>query len=475
MMTPTRLVAIGFFVLTGLFLFALGLFLIGDRRMLFRDQFEVNADFEDIAALQTGAKVRVSGMDAGEVTALVVPTRASGKFRVRMRVREDLHPLIRVDSVATIQNDGLVGNKFVQIETGTEDAASVGSGGTIASREPFDITHLLERSSDTVEAINLAVAQLRGQAEHVLATVNDVATNANEVVEKVGADAAAISAAGRRISKDTTQIVADIRAGHGTIGKLVKDDELYVRATTIARETEAAARSAREAADYARATLANLRGNQKTGDGPVQAILADLQRTLSSAREATADLEENTEALKRSFFFRRYFADRGYYDLNDLTLAEYRAVGLGQHRNAIRIWIRADVLFDPAPGAILEGAASTASAAETPEVLSMDGRRRIDGAMAEVLRYPADTPLVIEGYADEPTRDAWHRTATSRAEQVRDYLMTRYRLKPNRIGVMAIGPGTKDGPNGDAWKGIALAAWVDERVFGPVSQKTGER
>jgi hypothetical protein len=40
---------------------------------------------------------------------------------------------------------------------------------------------------------------------------------------------------------------------------------------------------------------------------------------------------------------------------------------------------------------------------------------------------------------------------------------------------MAIGPGTKDGPNGDAWKGIALAAWVDERVFGPVSQRTGQR
>jgi phospholipid/cholesterol/gamma-HCH transport system substrate-binding protein len=471
MMRPARLAAIGLFVLTGLFLFALGLFLIGDRRMLFRDQFEVNADFEDIAALQTGAKVRVSGMDAGEVTALIVPTRASGKFRVRMRVREDLHPLIRVDSVASIQTDGLVGNKYLEIGAGTDEAARVAAGGTIASREPFDIAHLLERSSDTVESINLTVTQLRGQMQHVLATVGAVATNANEVVEKVGADAAAIAAAGRRISEDTTQIVADIRAGRGTIGKLVKDDELYVRATTIARETEVAVRSAREAAEYARATLANLRGTTKDGDRPVQAMLADLQRTLSSAREATADLEENTEALKRSFFFRGYFADRGYYDLNDLTLAEYRAVGLGQHRGAIRIWLRAEMLFEPAPGA----AAGTASAAEMREVLSVEGRRRLDGAMAEVLRYPADTPLVIEGYAHEPRRDAWHLTATGRAEQVRDYLMTRYRLKPNRVGVIAVGPGTKDGVSGDSWNGIALAAWVDERVFSPASRTTSQR
>ena len=474
MMKPARLAAIGLFVLAGLFLFALGLFLIGDRRMLFRDQFEVNADFADVAALQTGAKVRVSGMDAGEVTALVVPTKPSGKFRVRMRVREDLHPLIRVDSVASIQNDGLVGNKYMAIGAGTEQAARVAAGGTIASREPFDIAHLLERSSDTVESINLTVAQLRGQMQHVLTTVGEVATNANEVVEKVGADAAAIAAAGRRISEDTTRIVADIRGGRGTIGKLVKDDELYVRATTIARETEVAVRSAREAAESARATLANLRGNAKDGDGPVQAMLADLQRTLSSAREATADLEENTEALKRSFFFRRYFADRGYYDLNDLTLAEYRAVGLGQHRGAIRIWIRGEVLFEPTPDAM--GAASAAStAADTREVLSVEGRRRLDGAMAEVLRYPSDTPLVVEGYADEPRRDVWHRTATSRAEQVRDYLMTRYRLKPNRVGVIAVGPGTKDGVNGDSWKGVALAAWVDERIFRPASRTTSQR
>ena len=53
-----------------------------------------------------------------------------------MRVREDLHPLIRVDSVATIQTDGLVGNKFVQIDAGTDQAAIVPAAGTMQSREP---------------------------------------------------------------------------------------------------------------------------------------------------------------------------------------------------------------------------------------------------------------------------------------------------------------------------------------------------
>ena len=95
--------------------------------------------------------------------------------------------------------------------------------------------------------------------------------------------------------------------------------------------------------------------------------------------------------------------------------------------------------------------------------------------MADVIRYPPDTPLVIEGYADEPRRDAQHRTASSRAEQVRDYLATRYRLKQSRVGVLVAGRDAKASPDGDTWTGIALAAWVDTRVFGEASGQPGQR
>src|SRR5687768_1303750 len=114
-MPKNRLAAVGVFVIGGLLLFAAGLFLIGDRRMLFADTLRVYAEFKQVAALDNGAKVRVAGVDAGEVEEIIVPAGPSDRFRVRMRVRADLRPLIRVDSVASIQNDGLVGNKFVQI------------------------------------------------------------------------------------------------------------------------------------------------------------------------------------------------------------------------------------------------------------------------------------------------------------------------------------------------------------------------
>ena len=132
-------------------LFAVGLFLIGDRRMLFSDTFEVYAEFKQIAGARErrqGAR-RGHGRRRGRGDQRARRARP-GRFRVQMRVREDLHPLIRIDSVASIQNDGLVGNKFVQIETGTEAAPQVPDQGTIQSREPFDIADLMLAMSDTI-------------------------------------------------------------------------------------------------------------------------------------------------------------------------------------------------------------------------------------------------------------------------------------------------------------------------------------
>src|SRR5919108_2136341 len=149
-MQTSRLVWVGAFVAGGGVLFGLGLFLIGDRRGLFDDSFEVYAEFAKISGLENGAVVRVAGMDAGEVSGIQVPSGPSDKFRVRVRIREDLHAIVRTDSVASIQTDGLVGNKFLQIEAGSDQAPPAPHHGTIKSREPFDIADLLQQMSDTI-------------------------------------------------------------------------------------------------------------------------------------------------------------------------------------------------------------------------------------------------------------------------------------------------------------------------------------
>jgi phospholipid/cholesterol/gamma-HCH transport system substrate-binding protein len=410
--------------------------------MLFQDSFTVYAEFEGIASLERGATVRVAGMQAGEVQEINVPTSPSGRFRVRMRVRDDLRPLLRLDSVASIQNDGLVGNKFVQIEPGSEQSSVVSDGGTIRSREPFDLADLLAKMNDTIDTVNGAVVDVQTELQDALTSISATATTAQTLMDDLGRDVVAITASGEKIASDLQAIVSGVRQGRGTVGQLMTDDTLYQRAKTIADEAEQAMTNVRRATEDAREAIAGLRGE----NGPVQGLTGDLQRALTSARDAMADLAENTEALKHNFLFRGFFNRRGYFDLDDVTPEQYRSGALETaSRKALRIWIGAGVLFE-----------RDASGAER---LSEGGRARIDSAMSEFVKYPK-SPLVVEGYAAGVTGDERYVASKTRANLVRDYIVGKFALDPNLVAIMPLGPQAKNSPDGETWNGVALAVFV---------------
>src|SRR5215216_5469527 len=179
-MNRARAVGAGAFVLVGVVLFTAVLFMIGARRMLFERRFPVYAEFARLGQLENGAVVRVSGLDAGEVSAIEIPESPEGRFRVRMEVREDLHKLVRLDSVATTQTEGLVGAVFVNISGGTEQSAVVPEKGTIKSREPFAIADLLQQASDTVALVNTTVQSLSGDAQTAVQQIAAIAQESNQ-------------------------------------------------------------------------------------------------------------------------------------------------------------------------------------------------------------------------------------------------------------------------------------------------------
>jgi phospholipid/cholesterol/gamma-HCH transport system substrate-binding protein len=443
-----RLAAVGAFVIGGLLLFAAGLFLIGDRRMLFTDTFRVYAEFKQVAALDTGAKVRVAGVDAGEVEEIRVPEGPSGRFRVRMRVRSDLRPLIRVDSIALIQNDGLVGNKFVQIQTGTEAAPAVADGGTIQSREPFDIADLMLTMSQTLATVNTMLVEVKSGVDEALGAVTATASDAQGLMKDLGGEVRTILGSADEVSRDLKVIVGNVRAGRGTVGKLVNDEALYASVRSMAADAEKAVATVRQATEDARAAIADLRGQS----GPVRGLTGDAQQTLQAAREAMADLAETTEALKRNFFFRGFFNRRGYFDLDDVSVAHYREGALAsKDRRVLRIWLDAGVLFEKDASGV--------------ERLGEGGKVRLDSAMSQFLRYPHTSPLVVEGYARDATGDARYLNSRTRAQLVRDYVLGKFKLNPNYLAVMPMGAEAADSPSGRDWNGVALALFVEKTAL----------
>jgi phospholipid/cholesterol/gamma-HCH transport system substrate-binding protein len=442
-MPGNRVVAVGIFVVCGVLLFAVGLFFIGDRRMLFNSTFDVYAEFSNIAALQNGGVVRVGGMGAGEVKEIKVPASPSGRFRVKMRVREDLHQLIRLDSVASIQNDGLVGNKFVQIEVGTDQAAIVPRGGTVRSEEPFDLAVMFKKMNATIDLVTVTITDVQKGVSDALTTISATVQGAQELINATAADLKSITASTQKVAEDLNAIVAGVRQGRGTVGKLVTDDSLFTSVKAISAQAEKVVANMRDASQQAKDAIAEFRGAK----GPVKGLSGQFQQTLSAARETLADLAENAEALKHNFLFRGFFNRRGFFDLDDVTVQQYRQGALQtKERRVLKIWIKAEYLFEKD---------------ETgQERLSETGRLRLDSAMSQFVRYPKSSPLVAEGYASAPTADERFLRGRARAQLVRAYVVAKFGNDPNYVGAMALGSEAPDSPSGTEWDGIALALFV---------------
>jgi phospholipid/cholesterol/gamma-HCH transport system substrate-binding protein len=471
-MTASRTVAVGVFVVGGFFLFALGLFWIGDRRLLFTESLELQTEFANLSGLKTGSKVMVSGMDAGEVLSIQVPPGPGRKFTVRFRVVSSFRPVLRTDSVASIQVEGLVGSKVLQVDKGTEAAAEVANGATLPSREPVEIAAVIQQSVDMIRKIDGAVDDVQARIIKTIDTVGQVGEQAQKLVVNTGNDIDEILEAGKKITKGVNGVVDDIQQGRGLAGKLLKDEKLYPRIETTMKNVETATRDMTQATGDIRKIVADVE-KRKLGDsfektaanvqqataqlkeilaeikpegGPDQrSLLADVRDTLVNAREATSDLAENMEALKRNWFFRGYFNKRGFYDLDAVSLDDYKKGKVAPKLVRDEHWLAAAELFRMEQGR---------------EVLSEEGAAKIGMALAPYLRLAPNTLLMVEGYAVEGAETERFLRSRDRAQQVRRYLIDRYGLKPNFVGAMPMGA---DSGAGQSRAGVNLVFFQEKK------------
>ena len=158
-------------------------------------------------------------------------------------------------------------------------------------------------------------------------------------------------------------------------------------------------------------------------------------------------LADNMEAMKHNFLLRGFFNRRGYFDLNAISPAQYRSGVLENgKRKAMRIWLSSPLLFE-------EGAGG--------EVLTAEGRSRVDSAMTTYLRYVPANPIVVEGFAMDGTVGERYRLSRQRAGIIREYLMGRYGLMPQNTGYIGLGSDVEGSPAGDKWDGVSLTLFLD--------------
>ena len=443
-MNSSKVVGAGVFVVIGAVLFTAALFLIGERRMLFVERYSLYTEFKSLGQIEVGNAVRVAGADAGEITEIRIPSGPSDKFRVKMEIREDLKPLIRTDSVATTQTEGLVGSLFINIATGTDQGTVLPEDGIVPSKEPFSMADLLQQMSETVTTINTTVESLSGDVQNAVKQVAATAEDAHAMFTDIRPDVTAMVENGKRISGDVQLVVNNMKDGKGTLGKLMNDDQLYNRIRDIATQAQEVVTNVKDVTGEAKLAIADFRSK----DGPAQGLVSDMRLTLAQAREATGDLADNMEAMKHNFLLKGFFNKRGYFDLNAISPVEYRSGVLeAGKRKAMRIWLSSAVLFE--------------KNADGVEVLTEAGRARVDSAMSTYLKYLPTNPIVVEGYAGGATVEERFILSKTRASLIRQYVMDRYSLPAQNTGFIALADDAVGSPDNGKWEGVALTLFLD--------------
>ncbi|MBK9165994.1 MAG: MCE family protein [Bryobacterales bacterium] len=471
-MTGKKTILVGIFLAAGLLLFGVGLFLIGDRRLLFSESMVLQTEFGNVSGLKPGSKVRVSGMDAGEVLEVAVPVRVDEKFRTTFRVLSTFQPILRKDSIATIQTDGLVGNKFLQVQPGSGEAASLEPGDTVPSKDPVEFGDMLDAAVETVQHANEAIDDVKLRVDQAVDLLADVNKQAVTMIHEVGDDVGRIVKTANQITDDIRVIVENAKEGRGLVGKLLNDDELYsnlkdivdqadmtaknlreistdlqkfsseIKTAELAKTIQDTADNVRDATGQVKELLANFQANDAGDEG----ISADFRQTIRNAEAATAGLAENTEALKRHWLFRGFFRKRGFFDLDDIEVEDYLAGRFAPDRDRKREWVHAHEVFERRD--------------DGSEVLTAAGRSKLGDAFGPFLRLTANNPLMIEGYADQGGEDEQYVRSFERASVVRAHLIRRFKLKPTLVGVMPMGKVASTAPDGKPWNGVAIVLFT---------------
>ncbi len=163
----TKKMKTGALVLGGLIILVLAIFFIGSQKNLFDNTFNVQAQYRNVSGLQVGNFVRFTGINVGTVKSIRIINDST--VSVTMALEKSVQKFIKKDAYATIGSDGLMGDKLVLIEHGSDTAAVIQENDFIDGEDPVEMSSIIAKMGDIAD--NASV--LTGNLAEVVYKVNN--------------------------------------------------------------------------------------------------------------------------------------------------------------------------------------------------------------------------------------------------------------------------------------------------------------
>lgn len=305
-------IKLGALVLTGTVLLIISLYVIGSKQNLFNRTIAVYAKFNNVNGLLPGNNIRYAGIAIGTVKNVSILDDTT--VVVKMIIREDATRYIRKNSVAEIGSDGLMGNKLINIASGSGASAdAVQTGDTIYARQPLATDDMMRTLSSTNDNVMFITQDLRKMVKKVNESnaIWDLLADsmAAENVRRTLKNLETASSMAGQMSYDAEMILSDLRQGNGMAGRILTDDTMADNLSIMVQNLRAASDTARIALDNMSQFMQDL--NMTPGPLGVLArdtgMANDMKGMIGNLNRSTSLLNENLEAMRSNFLFRKYF------------------------------------------------------------------------------------------------------------------------------------------------------------------------
>ncbi|WP_374399245.1 MlaD family protein [Flavobacterium sp.] len=304
-------IQLGIFVIIGTLVFLAAIYFIGNKQNMFGNTSHLKAVFVNVNGLQLGNNVRYAGIDIGTVKEIEMINDTT--ISVHMIIDNKIMEHIKKNAIATISSDGLVGNMIINIIPGKGMAEKVENGDTIQSYSRIGTDAMLETLNVTNENAAMLTADLLKITQEITQGNGTVGLLIRDTL--MAQDLKATMSYLRQTSKGTWESVASLNK---LINELNQKDNVIgtLNDTVVANKMKKIVINLEKSSSEIDKVVTNLNAtitNVKEGKGALNYLSNDpklvqqIDSTITNINKASIKLNEDLEALKHNFLFRRYF------------------------------------------------------------------------------------------------------------------------------------------------------------------------
>ena len=290
---------VGVFVICVAVLLMATIILLGRGKGWFKTYKTFYTVLDESYNLKKNAEVKLYNTEIGYVDRIHLE---GDQVKIFLKVLEEYAGRIRGDSIVTVESPTLIGSEFVSITAGSKDAYQIPEGGMIRSIKKKSVSDILAefQVEKTAKMLINAIQKISDTAEAISRPDGPLMTtlgNANQATDHL------------------RRIVADIEAGKGSVGGLIKSDRLladiHAQLDRVARILDPIAKATARAPNAMDQVQQGLAGVERIETevsanlGQVEAILKDLQQgvahlnaILANARAGSADIPAITRSAR---------------------------------------------------------------------------------------------------------------------------------------------------------------------------------